>query len=172
MKFISSSQACSPLPFRGEALRGYTLIEVLVVIALIAILSGLAAPSFSRLIAQQRGKTIASELFMALTKTRSEALKRNLSVNLSAKAGGWGDGWQILDPGNSTKILEDRGPATGAVVTGPSNPTNVTFTPSGRLPAGSAATFLVTTTAGGATVYQCISVDPGGRPYMKAAQTC
>jgi type IV fimbrial biogenesis protein FimT len=149
---------------------GFTLIELMVVVSVLAILMALAAPSFSGLIASQRGKTVASELFMALSKTRSEAIARNASVTLSPKSGGWQNGWQILDPANAANILEDRGVATGATVMGPDN---MIYRASGRLPSAAApAPFVVTTTANSTSFYQCISVDLNGRPYMKAASSC
>jgi type IV fimbrial biogenesis protein FimT len=138
---------------------------------MIAILSSLAAPSFTRLIAKQRDKTHASELFIALTRARSEALKRNLSVTLSAKPGGWAQGWQIVDPGDATRFVENRGPTAGVSITGPAS-ASVIFSPSGRLAPGTAPTFVITTAAGSFTFYQCVSVHLSGRPYMAEGQSC
>src|SRR5512140_629382 len=85
---------------------GFTLTELLVVIAVASILAALAAPSFTDLIASKRAQAVASELYFSLLKARSEALTRNANVTLSPKAGGWQTGWQILDPANAARVLE------------------------------------------------------------------
>jgi type IV fimbrial biogenesis protein FimT len=146
---------------------GFTLTELLVAMAIVGILATVAVPSFQGLIASQRAKTFASELFATLVRTRSEAIVRNAKVTLSPKAGGWASGWQILDPAGN--LLEDRGAAAGVMVAGPAG---MTYRPSGRVQAGAASTFLITTTSGSTTNYQCVSVDLTGRPYMKAAASC
>jgi type IV fimbrial biogenesis protein FimT len=139
--------------------------ELVVTMALAAILATIAVPSFNTVIANQRAKTYASELYSTLVRTRSEAIERNANITLSPKAGGWNTGWQIFDPAGN--LLEDRGLATGVNVTG--GPAGVTYRPSGRLQAGNAPTFQITVTSGSATYYQCVSVDLSGRPNMQAA---
>ena len=138
--------------------------ELVVTMALAAILATVAIPSFNTLIANQRAKMYASELFATLVRTRSEAIERNASITLSPKTAGWSTGWQILDPGGN--LLEDRGAAAGVTVAGPAG---VTYRSSGRLQAGAAPTFLITATSGSTINYQCVSVDLSGRPNMKAA---
>jgi type IV fimbrial biogenesis protein FimT len=138
--------------------------ELAVTMALAAILATVAIPSFNTLIANQRARTYASELFATLVRTRSEAIQRNASITLSPKTGGWSSGWQIFDPAGN--LLEDRATAAGVTIAGPAG---VTYRPSGRLQAGAAPTFLITTTSGSTTNYQCVSVDLSGRPNMKAA---
>ncbi|GAB7546167.1 hypothetical protein CS8_058500 [Cupriavidus sp. 8B] len=141
----------------------------MVAVAIAGILAALAAPSFSSLIASQRAKGVASELFATLSRTRSEAIMRNANVTLSPKTGGWQNGWQILDPSNAANVLDDRGTTSGATVTGPAN---VVYRASGRLQAGAAPSFVISTVAGSTTNYQCVSVDLNGRPYMLAASSC
>jgi len=123
-------------------------------------------------IVQQRhchpaARTLASSLYVTLNKTRSEAITLNSNVTLQPKPGGWSSGWQMLDPNNN--VLDDYTPAPGITIAGPAA---VTYRSSGRLPAGVAPIFQITTTAGSTVNYQCVSVDLGGRPYMAAAQIC
>ena len=148
---------------------GFTLTELAITMSVAAILLAVAVPSFSSLIANQRAKAVASELYAALSETRSAAITLNQNVTVSAKTGGWAKGWQVLGPNNN--VLEDRGTAGGVTVSGA--PAAVTYTASGRLPSGTAAPmFVITTTGGGTTAYQCVSIDLGGHPYMHAAATC
>src|SRR5450830_671501 len=123
---------------------GFTMIELLVVIAIAGILAALAAPSFSDLIASKRAQAVASELYVALLKARSEAVTRNANVTLSPKTGGWQNGWQILDPANASRVLDDRGAASGATISGlagVSAPAGVTYQGSGRVQGNSAPSF-------------------------------
>ena len=142
--------------------------ELLVGLAVTGILATVAVPSFSSLTANQRAKTFASELYVTLSKTRSDAIALNGNVQLNPAAGGWSNGWQISDPnGNS---LDNRGAAQGVTINGPNS---ITYTPSGRLPAGTVAPkFVISTSTMSATVYQCVSINLSGRPYMVAASTC
>lgn len=62
--------------------RGFTLVELLVVIALVAIILALAAPSFTSTLARKRLEGVASELATDLHYARSEAMQRNASVGV------------------------------------------------------------------------------------------
>jgi type IV fimbrial biogenesis protein FimT len=159
----------APAYCRRRSSGGFTVVELVITVTIAAILTTVAVPSFSGLIASQRAKTAASELFASLLKARSEAIMRNANVTLSPLNGNWKQGWQILDPANTANALESHG-AVAVTIT----PTGgaVTYRPSGRVQTGSTASFLVTTTSGSSTNYQCISVNLNGRPYMQAASTC
>ena len=158
-------------PCRGPHGRqnGFTMTELAVTVSIAAILTSVALPSFQGIIATQRARTFASALYATLSKARSEAITLNANVTLQAKGGGWQTGWQILDVNNN--VLDDYTAATGVNV--PGGPAQDVYRPSGRLPAGVAVPmFQINTTSGSATNYQCVSIDPSGRPYMKATSTC
>jgi type IV fimbrial biogenesis protein FimT len=154
---------------------GFTLIEMLVVVAVIAILSTVAMPSFTGIIARHRAKAAASDLHITLMKTRSEALKRNVNVKISPDAAGWQKGWRILDETSTgcsagTPCVIDNFPeAKGVTIT--LGPTNVLYQSSGRIQGTSAPSFLVTSSAI-ATVQRCVSASTSGRPYVKEGGTC
>lgn len=155
-------------PFRRHQ-RGFTMTELGVTVTIAALLATIALPSFEGIIATQRARTYASALYATLSKARSEAITLNANVTLQAKAGGWQTGWQILDVNNN--VLDDYTAASNISV--PTPPGAVTYTSSGRLPTGAAAPmFKIQTTAAGHTNYQCVSVNPSGRPYMMATPTC
>ena len=148
--------------------RGFTLTEMVVAVSVAAVLTTVAVPSFNGMIANQRAKTMASALFATLSKTRSEALTLNGNVTLQPKPGGWASGWQMLDVNNN--VLDDYSTPSGITIAGPA--VAVTYRSSGRLPAGAAPMFQISTMAGSTVIYQCVSVDLGGRPYMSATPAC
>lgn len=152
---------------------GFTLLELMVVLAITVILALIAAPAMSSLIASQRLRAMASDLYLALEKTRSEAVKRNASVTLAYRSGGWTSGWQILDPADpTTNPALEVWPASGSamVTTSPGSLAQVVFNPNGRLSARSSISFVFSNSA--TTDVRCVSVDTGGRPYAKAGGTC
>jgi type IV fimbrial biogenesis protein FimT len=61
---------------------GFTMIELMIVVALIAIVLALAAPSFTNTLAKNRAQGVASELGTDLQYARSEAVQRNAPVRI------------------------------------------------------------------------------------------
>ena len=143
-------------------LRGFTLIEILVAIAIIGILSSLAAPSLSRLMADQRAKSAATNLYVALSVTRSEAIKHNSSVTLAPKSGSWQNGWQVQDPEGGAALLDAN--ATGVPISG--GPASVIYNSAGRL-SGTVAPHFTVGESG--MPQRCVTVDLSGRPSTKAS---
>ncbi|OOG24908.1 prepilin-type N-terminal cleavage/methylation domain-containing protein [Thioalkalivibrio denitrificans] len=83
---------------------GFTLIELMVTLAVAAILITVAVPGFANLIAEQRVVTTTNRFVTALHLTRSEAVKRGARVTLCASgdgstcgsAGDYSDGWIVF----------------------------------------------------------------------------
>lgn len=63
-----------------KSVKGFTLIELMVTIAVAAILVGIAIPSFRNLIVSNRLNTLATEMVDAVSFARSESVKRNSPV--------------------------------------------------------------------------------------------
>ncbi len=149
---------------RSLRARGFTLIEAMVVVALITIVSTLAAPSFGSLIGTMRARTAASDLVLDLTLARSEAIKRNADVLVApVTAGDWSGGWQVTSAGT---VLKTR-PASG-VVTFTGLAGGLTFQSNGRTGnIAENATWTVASPSAGATP-RCIIVGPTGSARAKA----
>lgn len=152
--------SASPYPTAAGA--GFTLIELLIVVAVVGILSALAAPSFDTLIESQRAKSTATDLYIALTRARSEAVKRNTQMTLSPKTGGWANGWQMLDPTTSATI-EDHNAIRKISVSGPDS---VVYQSSGRVQGSTAPNFAITGSHDSSS--RCVAVDLSGRPNIRS----
>ena len=127
---------------------GFSVTELLIALALAAILLALAAPNFRSFLVNNRTKTQADSFLMMMYQARSEALKRNVSVSVSpidAAAGGasneWGMGARIwVDVNNDgsfvaaddTLIAEVSGLAGSHTLDSSGNNELLVFDSSGR----------------------------------------
>lgn len=69
-----------------SVIRGYTLMEMIVVLGMVAILAAIATPSFSKQVKQARLTSNANQLHSVFKFARSEAAKREKQVKLVAIA--------------------------------------------------------------------------------------
>jgi type IV fimbrial biogenesis protein FimT len=89
--------------------KGFTLIELMITLAILAIVLGLAAPAMSDFVIRQRVSGQASELMLALAMARSEAVKQgaDIAVLPATNAGtGWTDGWCVGRLDNMTNCAD------------------------------------------------------------------
>jgi len=144
---------------------GFTLIELIIVITIAGILAAAAAPSFRSFIASQRVKTASFDLIAALTQTRSEAIKRNANVSMTATGGNWKDGWTIA---SGLTTLGAKSAYKGLTIDDLNGAVAVTFRGDGRLPTGATALNLtVTSTTMPSATKRCISLSLSGQPSSK-----
>jgi len=89
-------------PTTARKLHGVTLLELLIVLGLLAILSALAAPTFSQQQAQWRQRAVAAQLMSAIWIARGSALKTRepstLCPSHNTKCGGdYSNGFAVFD---------------------------------------------------------------------------
>lgn len=116
---------------------GFTLIELMVTLAVAAILLTLAVPNFRDFLLNNRLTSVANEFIAAANLARSEAIKRGRNATLCVSnnsmsaaptcTGGtdWGDGWLVwVDADDSGGLNGDERLRVGDSLDG----TSVTFT--------------------------------------------
>lgn len=97
---------------------GVSIIEVLIVVAIAAILTGIAIPAFNVFIGNTRTSTIANEFVSALNLARSEAMKRGQDVSVCPRntagdgcdvAQDWEKGWLVLSETDNSLVRAHEG---------------------------------------------------------------
>jgi type IV fimbrial biogenesis protein FimT len=102
--------------------RGFSLLELLVVLAIAGLLLGMALPSFREFLISAARREASTGLYISLNRARSEAIARNRTVKVCAldlaastpscaSAGNWLNGWITyieLDGGGIEAIAVQR----------------------------------------------------------------
>lgn len=148
-----------------RAASGFTLIETLMVVVILAVLAGLAAPSMRAFMDSQVVKTPASDLYASLVLARSEAIKRNAAIDIVPTATDWAQGWQVRLQATPTTVLrvQDGYPRISISA---STAGTVTYGGNGRL-STSATTFRVLVPGNAEARMRCVTVDVTGRPNVR-----
>ena len=97
------------------SIKGFTLIEVIMVMVIIGILVGIAIPSFKSFTRSSQATSAANDLVSAFNLARSEAVTRSATVIVcksansqaavpvcDASATGWQQGWVVFVDANDT----------------------------------------------------------------------
>ncbi len=160
-------------------LKGFTVIELVVAIAIASILLSLAAPSFTTSIQNNRLVTQINELNTSLSIARTEAIKRNSNItvckssNGTSCSGNWHDGRIIfidndsdgsVDNGDGDEILFVSG-AIPADSTLTFSETRVSYANTGFGTSGANGAFTLCDTRG-ATHAKGLIIGPTGRPRL------
>jgi type IV fimbrial biogenesis protein FimT len=176
MKFYETLNAPKPLLYLTRC-KGFTLIEVMIVLVILAVLATLAAPSFRELILAQRVKTATAELQTSLFLARSEAIKRGSTVSVVPASGDWRNGWIVCVDANSdsscaaTELVIEQKPALSSIGLAAMGGSAISYRRDGRL-SGGAATIKAYAESGSAIISRCVIIDLSGRPSVALEGAC
>ena len=107
--------------------KGFTILELMMVIAIVAIMTAVAAPPMGRMIDNNKMSKAASDLSWSLLYARSEAVKRNQTINVTRVGTDWSDGWEVKF---GVQVLQGFDAMEDITVSGPST---LEFLPNGRV---------------------------------------
>jgi len=108
---------------RARAATGFTLVELMLVLAVAAVVLALAAPDLRDLVRRQQLKAASADLLAAVGLARAQALARGQTVIVLARdaaeggGDGWAAGWRVFAdrdgdgrPGAGDPIIAEHGP--------------------------------------------------------------
>lgn len=160
---------------------GFTAIELMVTVAIVAVLAALAAPSFSSLIERWQVRQAAEDLRSTIYFARSEAIKRGGNVSFAANASGWAVGWGVTSGADTLQQTANSNGVGVTVTAGGAAQTSFDVTRWGMLAltgtdAAVASTILVTPKGKDATspnaALLCVGVAGRIEAKYGASQAC
>ena len=150
--------------FLSRQARGFTLIELAIVVLIMAVLATLAAPSFRSFIVNQRVKTASFDLYSTLLFARSEAIKRpNGTVRITpTDVSNWGGGWSVtFEPTSGTATtLRQQDVVRDISITDPASNAFLQFGHNGR--PNVAVVFSLNATGFSGITGRCVSANASG----------
>jgi len=140
-----------------RAHRGFTLVELMIGLVLVAILMSIGVPMFRSFVLDQRLRATSSDLRIALTTARSEAVKRNTVVEVKPREGVWKKGWTIPSPIGGDPDLLNHVQSGDVNISGPDE---AQFNPVGR--AVAEAAFEIDVEPGSGGTFACLRLSLDG----------
>ncbi|MDN2662754.1 GspH/FimT family pseudopilin [Psychromonas sp. 14N.309.X.WAT.B.A12] len=164
-----------------EHQQGFTLIEMLITIAVAAILLSIVVPSFNSIIESSKERTTRDSLVSAIYSAKQQAQSERVNVYLCSSNDGescadttdWGSDWLIYQDDDSSgdldeddTIIANISSKTDAIT---SEIKEVKFTPTGH---SLANTFKICSNTDNAVVYKMVLSRMGRITYEEASGDC
>jgi len=136
-----------------RANRGFTLVELMIVLALIAIIASFAVPQFGRLIDNNRVVSTTNSIVGLLSFARSESIRRGAKVTAVAQ-----NDSMAATLASDSSLIRQIEPASGSIDV---TDNAVTFRANGLTTSAANVTFTVC--ADDSAFGRLVTVTPGGR---------
>ena len=151
----------------GHRERGFTLVELLIVVVIMGILMAVGIPSLTELVRAMRVKNASFDVYASIVAARSEAITRNTTVTITPTSGtNWAAGWNVVATtalGPVTVKTQDAFP--NLTMTGPAT---LVYNNSGRITTANNCTGNVCISLTAPTAVsqdgRCVTLDLSGRP--------
>jgi type IV fimbrial biogenesis protein FimT len=179
--------------FMKRGVRGLTLLELMLVLAMTAVLAAMAVPSFRSLMVKRAVGLAAQSLVDDLRYARSEAIKRGGPITVCQSSSGsacnpggsWAEGWIVfvdrgakgmVDAGDEVLRVQPRPAAVESIASRSPGNDKASFTYQSTGAATPASQTFIVTPAGPVAVdsVRLVCISSQGRPRVAAAKasTC
>ncbi len=142
--------------------RGFSLVEAMITVAILAIIGALAMPAFQSTLANFRMRTGAEGLLNGLQLARTEAIRRNATIAFCIEPAA-STGWSIRTTSCAGTVIQQRPRAEAPNLVVAANINNLTFNSLGR---ASAAMNITVSSSIAGTQTLSISQFTGGQVRM------
>lgn len=110
---------------------GFTIMELMITVALVGIISAMALPSFTGFVQRNQLSSVVRGVVGGIALTRSEAVSQRQNVDFEARGSDWDTGWQVNADGT---ILRESDPfPAGYTLVFANGSTKLTFNARGIL---------------------------------------
>jgi type IV fimbrial biogenesis protein FimT len=133
------------LPLRRRLHRGFTLVEMLITFVVAAIVFTLGVGSLTRVIEDNRIRSVTEEFREGLALARNEAIQRNRSVRFDVSSTGWS---VVLPDATPVTLMSKPALTDESLYTVTASTASITFASSGR---PTSSNFQINVTRSGAT---------------------
>lgn len=164
-------------PGHSGLVRGFTLIELMIVLVILSVLLAVAIPSYQTIGLRTKLRAYANELVTSAYLARGEAIKRNARMRMCIstdgincqESGSWDEGWLVMDP-NDTVMKYRQGVEDIEIYAGGAGGVHtLVFQPSGV--ASTAATLVICQRSGMTEVEaRQVTIAATGRPTTKSTK--
>ena len=168
-------------PTTAPRSRGFTLVEMVVTLAVLVILSVVALPPLQAFAARNRIQALSSDFVSSLVLARTEAARAGLQVLVLPAAGGvtgneFGQGWNLYRDNNGDGVQDSGDTLLRTYAAVPSTlklkgTATLRFSALGYLTPASTATFLLCPVSGPKNGVE-VSVPPSGLADVRWISTC
>lgn len=154
-------------------MRGFTIVELLVAIVVMAMLAAMGLPEFQNFIAAQRIKSASFDLYSSLLYARNEASHRRVDVTVTPTGNNWANGWEVQLGAGSTTVVPLRIQPAMRRVTSSTAGVALTYSKDGRTGAAAETAIALESDRSGVEG-RCIYIEPNGAPRtkIKTGSTC
>ncbi|AHX15432.1 pilus assembly protein PilE [Dyella jiangningensis] len=139
---------------------GFTLVELVVTVTIFVVLTLIAVPYLGTFVQSQRVKNAAMDMSSSVIFARSEAIKRNAQIDMTANTGGWSNGWRVLSAGASLRSYDGY---TNLNVTAKNGSATLSFGGDGRMVTSADSFQVQPTEANTKQQPLCVAVGTSGR---------
>lgn len=124
--------------------KGFTLVELMVTIAVFAILLTVALPSFQSIARNNAVRATTNDLISTINLARQQSMSTRTEVEVSPVSGGWNNGWSLEFADSAAGEDADFTTRSNVSITSSAGNADLIFRPQGGLQGGGVIEFTIT----------------------------